>query len=245
MENSQINPLMSKPFIAIASDPKAFKMVPEDLRNYKLSRLAVEKFPSNIEHVPADLQEELFELAVRLDGTTLRFVPEDLRDEELIRIATLTQFNLKDIPEKYRTEEVCRKAIECKDIFAIDFTPRSLLSEDLIIDAIRVCRCYFERVPDELITQRICEVYLDREGFLYNIPERFINWNMCLRAVQGFKTHDGTEAFNLNSVPREFLDQTMIETGLNGLHCDIWEDIEPHVFEAARNAGISIQQYRE
>lgn len=109
-----------------------FALLPAERRTMEVSRIAVEKWPFNLEFVPNGyMTPELCRDAVVRRGETLQFVPEPMKTPELCRAAVRSNgYALYYVPIALRTEELCTEAVR-RQGWALEFVPEGVKTPEM------------------------------------------------------------------------------------------------------------------
>jgi hypothetical protein len=91
--------------------------------------------------------------AVKNKRVALKYVPESMKTREICEIATnlngfLDSHVFQYIPDTMKTPEMCLKAV-CNDGYALEFIPKTLITDDIIIAALFKNNPYIVKyIPD-------------------------------------------------------------------------------------------------
>jgi hypothetical protein len=218
--------------------PKEFideKMVTEIFKNkyIKLDGKTKNKIYEVIEHMDKNKKREL----VKYNWKLLEKIPKNEKNYEIyLDVCECDEILLENIPERYRTYELClkflsnKKKIKYEEFVKI---PKNIIDKKIInivtkmklIDVYMINYFtktngttleYLKEYFEDLIDEENYRNVIKSNGMLINyIPEKFIDYNICLEAVK-------ENGESLNNIPKKIIDYNIC-------------------LEAVKNKGITVK----
>lgn len=161
-----------------SNDGMALKHASKKLITPEICKIAVAQNSLALEYVPKKfISSELCYLAVMENGRALEFVPEDMRTKELVEMAVSYYLvsvcrDYDDTDEIYESkkkdtiEKAKRQGEALGDYqgYPISFVPSSLLSDDLILKAVKYSPLSLRDIPDNKKTKEVIELAVSLNG---------------------------------------------------------------------------------
>ena len=94
---------------------------------------------------------------------------------------------MKYVPEKLLTKKLCELALK-SNCYAINFIPKSLLSDEFYAIGVKFSIIDINDVPLEFRKKKVWNAYIygDYINNLENLPEKFITRKLCLKCVRKY-----------------------------------------------------------
>lgn len=144
---------------------------------------------SPLDLIPDDLKDyDIYYAVAVLDHNELSRVPPEFIDEKMCLAAIKKSYHAaKYIPQHLFTKEMATILTSQTSLY-FDRIPTELLTEEMCINAIRHGECFsgtvLEDVPDELKTQKMCDIAVDVSIWsLAAVPDRYVSFEMLVKVA--------------------------------------------------------------
>lgn len=178
----------------VSNDGTALAYVSKKLITDSLCKMAIQQNGLALEYVPVNyITAEICDLAVSENGLAIKYVPEKFITSVLaykaVRFYYLPTFHYPGYTPKVRTDDIeqgrkqgARLGESCK--YPISYVPLSLLTEQLIFEAVKYSPNSLRDVPQRMITKEIALTAVTIDGMaLCYIPKNVISNKMIEVAI--------------------------------------------------------------
>ena len=178
----------------VSKDGMALEHVSKKLITDRLCKIAMQQNGLALEYVPVNyITAEICDLAVSENGLALKYVPEkyitSVLAHKAVRFYYLPIFHYPNYTQEVHTKEIeqGRKqgvTLEESCKYPISYVPSSLLTEQLLLEAVKYSPNSFRDVPQRMITKEIAltAVMIDGMALCY-IPQNVISNKMIEAAI--------------------------------------------------------------
>ena len=194
---------------AVANEPDAIKVIPEESRNKDLYLSIVKRNGMQLYWMVPDKfkDTEMCLAAVHENGKALEYVPAEIIDRNICLTAIKSRSGiLQLVPKKLRDSEICMIAIKAES-WDINYVPDDILDKKMCWTAIKNDADTLSQISDHMIDPEMCQFAVERKASLNYVPEQLRDRKLCMTAVS-------LNGHQLHWVPKEFQDRDMCMTAV-------------------------------